>query len=147
MAKVTEVWPNLWIGGSTWPLSRDQLAIDLLVTVCEEWECWFTPEADEFVNFPMIEGTLFGTDLAELDRIVGVVVQAIRDDRTTMVRCRAGHERSAMVVTLALMELTNRSAEEVVADLRDRHVPDVLAVPDSEFLAHVLTHGKQRSEP
>ena len=105
---VDEVYPNLFLGGSWRPYELRGVYDDLL-------DCrWFPDDASTPAGLPVM---------------VGDVAAAVRAGRRTLVRCVLGLNRSALVVGLAVRELTGRDGPEVVAHLRAVRSPHVLCNP------------------
>lgn len=122
----TVIAPRLWIGSSP-PTDRDLPKIDVLVLCAQEIQ----PE------FPAFHGVVFRCPIpdAEIDALqLRLVAQtavaaagAIVRGRRVLVTCRTGLNRSALVVALALHQLTTMNAEEIVDHIRLQRGRDALS--------------------
>jgi protein-tyrosine phosphatase len=132
-----EVVPGLWIGGHFWtdPAGEVQPAVvgrefDLVISL-------FTLEGHgpdpqvEHVVYEIPDATLTAGQIRRVHELARVTAQAVRDGRSTLVRCHYGHSRSGLVAAQALVEL-GRDVPTAVALLRERRSPRVLNNPAFE---------------
>lgn len=124
LATPTKILPGLWVAGSRWPYPTD-LNVDLLVTLCERHEIFYSPPAGREISLPMRDTSTDGATDDQIRDLAHEVAEAVFDGQGVLVRCHWGIERSAMVAILALRELIDAPFSEALAHmraLRPRHV-------------------------
>jgi protein-tyrosine phosphatase len=117
-----EVVPGLWMGGHVWtdPAGELRAAVvddefDLVVSLYTRSGHGPAPHVDHLVA-EMPDGPLSPEQLRAVQRLALAVREALRSDRTVLVRCHSGYNRSGLVVaqTLLLAGLTPSAAVDLV---------------------------------
>jgi protein-tyrosine phosphatase len=129
-----EVVPGLWIGGHFWTDEAGQARpavvggeFDLVISL-------FTLEGHgpdsrtEHVVYEIPDATLTPEQIRKVAELARLTAQAVRDGRTTLVRCHYGHSRSGLVAAQALVEL-GQDLPAAIALLRERRSPRALNNP------------------
>lgn len=126
-----EITPHLWMGGHYWgdASGREQPVVvtnqfDLVISL-------FTRDGhgpDPGVEHRVVEipdGPLLAGQIDQVRRLAVTAADAVRQRRTTLVRCHVGYNRSGLVVAQALVELGHDSGS-AVALVRQRRSPRAL---------------------
>jgi protein-tyrosine phosphatase len=104
--------------GSKPPIDRDLTNIDIVVLCAAE----FQPERMAFHGAlwrcPIPDDVLEPPQFALVVQTSVAVAKAIVDHKRVLVTCQQGRNRSALVVALALHQLTTMSGEQVIAHIR-----------------------------
>lgn len=115
----TVVSPRLWIGAKP-PLDKEIPKVDVLVLCAAEIQ----PDALAFkgtvVRCPIPDGGLDGKQIRLVMQTAVAVAKAIIAGKRVLVTCHLGLNRSALVVALALYQLTTMDAAQIVEHIR-RH--------------------------
>lgn len=120
-----EIVPGLWMGGHLW---YDATGAMHPVVVGDEFDVVVSlyaapghgPAPDvEHIVAEIPDGPLDAAQLAAARHAAAVTATAVRQGRTTLVRCRSGLNRSGLVLAQALVDLGRRPAG-AVALIRDR---------------------------
>jgi protein-tyrosine phosphatase len=129
-----EVVPGLWIGGHFWtdPEGEVRAAVvggefDLVISLYTREGHGPDPRV-EHVVYEIPDATLTAEQIRRVHELARLTAQAVRDGRTTLVRCHYGHSRSGLVAAQALVEL-GRDVPAAVALLRERRSPRALNNP------------------
>ncbi|MFJ9793161.1 protein-tyrosine phosphatase family protein [Streptomyces globosus] len=81
------------------------------------------------------DGPLTAAQLHTVQQLAGAAARAVRAERTVLVRCNAGYNRSGLVVAQTLVELGWETATAIEA-IRKRRSPSALNNPlFAEYLA------------
>lgn len=132
MDLATQVGDRLWLGGS-WLPAPDAVPWHAAVTVCHPREALYPPGVRE-VSRPLDDPG----DVDEARLLVAVEeVERHLADGPTLVRCRVGLNRSALVAACVLRRATGEPGPVILDHLRDLRGPDVLCNP--AFAAYVKT--------
>jgi len=70
------------------------------------------------------------------------VVKAVREGKNVLVTCMAGHNRSGLVVALALRELTGATGKEIVEHIQRTRGP--FALNNETFAKHIENKFRDR---
>lgn len=129
-----EVVPGLWIGGHFWtdPAGDVRPAVvgeefDLVVSLYTREGHGPDPQI-EHVVYEIPDATLTAEQIRKVRELAGLTAQAVRDGRSTLVRCHYGHSRSGLVAAQALVEL-GQDLPAAIALLRERRSPRALNNP------------------
>jgi hypothetical protein len=141
----TVISPRLWIGSSP-PLDRDLPKIDVLVMCALEVQ----PEKLAFhgtvLRCPIPDKRLDPTQARLVIQTAVTVARAIVNGQRVLVTCHLGLNRSALVVALALHQLTTMGAPQIVDHIR-RH-RSLSALSNKHFVGlieRVVGDGRPRS--
>ncbi|MHA6757769.1 protein-tyrosine phosphatase family protein [Streptacidiphilus sp. PAMC 29251] len=85
------------------------------------------PGVDHLVR-EIPDGPLTAEQLHSVQRLAVTATEAVRNDRTVLVRCHSGYNRSGLVVAQTLIEL-GQDATSAIALVRQRRSPWVLNNP------------------
>lgn len=122
----TVIAPRLWIGSQP-PFDVDLPRIDTLVLCARELQ----PDALAFhgpvLRCPIPDAELDAVQVAIVAKAAVSVAKAIVSGQRVLVTCRMGLNRSALVVALALHQLTTMDAKQVVAHIRRKRNADALS--------------------
>lgn len=137
-----EIRPNLWMGGHDWTdasgehrfaVVTDQF--DLVISLYTRAGSGPDPGVEhEVVEIP--DGPLSPDQIEHVRRLAVVAADAVRDGRTTLVRCHSGYNRSGLVVARALIEL-GLDSTAAVSLIRQRRSP--LALNNKVFVDYLDT--------
>ena len=128
----TVVSPRLWIGAKP-PLDKDLPGIDLLV-LCS---AGIQPEQLAFhgtvLRCPIPDAELDQAQVRLVLQTAVAVAKAIVTGKRVLVTCRLGLNRSALVIALALHQLTTMSGTEIVEHIRRQR--SLSALSNQHFVA------------
>jgi protein-tyrosine phosphatase len=106
-----EIRPHLWMGGHQWLdparglcAAVAEAEFDLVVSLIDEPGHGPAAGVEHHV-LAIPDGPLTDAQLAGVVSAAARVAAAVRAERSTLVRCRVGFNRSGLVVALALVEL------------------------------------------
>lgn len=116
---------SLWVGGRP-PLDRDIPGFDVLALCAREIQ----PERPVFhgivVRCPITDGLLSSYEVGLVVSSARIVADALRARRRVLVTCAAGLNRSALVASLALAQITRLTADDLIRIMRARRHPNAL---------------------
>ncbi|WP_042425642.1 dual specificity protein phosphatase family protein [Streptacidiphilus anmyonensis] len=114
-----EIRPRLWMGGHFWADAEGGLRpavvdaqFDLVVSLFTRDGHGPHPRVDHLVH-EIPDGPLTSTQIRSVQQAATTVAAAVRSERTVLVRCRSGYNRSGLVVGQALVELGHDAAGAV----------------------------------
>ena len=113
----TPVSPRLWIGSKP-PVDRDLTNVDVLVLCAAEFQPAQLTFHGTVLRCPIPDDVLDPAELKLVMQTSVVVGKAILQGKRVLVTCQQGRNRSALVVALALHQLTTMSGEQIVAHIR-----------------------------
>ncbi|MER6401885.1 protein phosphatase [Kitasatospora sp. NPDC001603] len=123
-----EVRPRLWIGGHFWasPAGEVQTAVvdsefDLVISLFTRPGHGPHPGVDHLIS-EIPDGPLTAEQLYSVQQLAVTAAEAVRNDRTVLVRCHSGYNRSGLVVAQTLIELGQDPAT-VITLIRQRRSP------------------------
>jgi protein-tyrosine phosphatase len=123
-----EITPGLWMGGLTWVdgagVTRDALVTDqfeLVVSLVDEPGHGPTPGVAHRL-LPIPDAPLTPEQIAGVSGVAAEVAEAFRANRSTLVRCRVGYNRSGLVVAQALIN-TGLPAADAIELIRRKRSP------------------------
>lgn len=126
-----EIVPGLWMGGHYWsdPFGRLRRVVvgaefELVVSLFTRSGHGPRPDIEHLVA-EIPDGPLSPLQIEAVQAAALSTAQAVKDGRTTLVRCHSGYNRSGLVVAQALIEL-GRGAESAVELVRRRRSPFAL---------------------
>lgn len=131
----TPVSPRLWIG-STPPLDRDLPTVDILVLCAAEVQPDHLAFHGQIIRCPISDAPLDPSELELVLKTSVAVARSIVEGRRVLVTCSKGRNRSALVVALALHQLTTMSGEQIVAHIRKTR--GTTALRNRWFVAKIL---------
>jgi protein-tyrosine phosphatase len=121
-----EITTGLWMGGHSWVdgtgQSRPAVVTDqfeLVVTLAVEPDRGPSDDVEHQV-LEIPDGPLTSDQIDAVSHIADLVSAAVRDKRSTLVRCRAGYNRSGLVVAQALINLGYRPVDAIELIRRKR---------------------------
>lgn len=115
---------RLWVGGEP-PLDRDIAGFDVLVLCARELQPERVPFHGLVVRCP-IDDYPDHQMLARVAATSRLLAKFIVNGKRVLVTCSAGLNRSALVAALVISQLTTKSADEIIALIRDRRDPRAL---------------------
>ncbi|MFJ7278244.1 protein phosphatase [Kitasatospora sp. NPDC098663] len=123
-----EVRPRLWLGGHYWagPEGEAQTAVvgsefDLVISLFTRAGHGPSPGVDHLIS-EIPDRPLTAEQLHSVRQLAVTAAAAVRNDRTVLVRCHSGYNRSGLVVAQTLIEL-GHDAVTAVALIRQRRSP------------------------
>jgi hypothetical protein len=123
-----EIRPHLWMGGHVWVDSAGQrrdavvgTEFDLVVSLFTREDHGPHPRVEHLVN-EIPDAPLTAAQIHSVQQLAATVAEAVRNDRTVLVRCRHGYNRSGLVTAQALIEL-GQDAPAAIDTLRRRRSP------------------------
>lgn len=119
---------NLWIGSAP-PFDRDLPKIDTLVLCAQEIQPAFTAFHGTLLRCPIDDAELTSNELAMVMMASKRVASDLLQNRTVLVTCAQGRNRSALVAALALGQITRRSSAQIIELIRARRRRDCLTNP------------------
>src|SRR5262249_25598139 len=137
-----EIRPHLWMGGHYWRDPRGELQyavvenqFDLVVSLYVRDGHGPGPGVEHRV-LEIPDGPLTSDQIYEVGRLAEFVADAVRAERTTLVRCHAGLNRSGLVTAQSLVHL-GLVVGDAIELLRRRRSP--FALHNEEFEAYLRT--------
>ncbi|MFD0274870.1 protein phosphatase [Kitasatospora sp. NPDC127111] len=137
-----EIVPGLWMGGHfVTPPGRAlepvvvEREFDLVVSLFTRPGHGPAPGVEHLVR-EVPDGPLSAGQLHDVLEAAGLVAEAVRRGRRTLVRCHAGQNRSGLVVAQALVELGHET-DRAVELIRDRRSP--WALNNQAFVDYLAT--------
>lgn len=124
----SNIAPRLWVGGCP-PVDRDLPEFDVLVLCAAEYQPQELAFHGRCLRCPMPDGQLSDGQLGYALIVAREVAAALTRGRRVLVTCVAGLDRAALMAALALMMLTRRGADDLVALIRARRSSDALSNP------------------
>jgi len=113
----TVVSPRLWIGAKP-PLDKDLPGVDLLVLCAAEVQPDQLAFHGTVLRCPIPDAELDAAQVRLVMQTAVAVAKAIVTRKRVLVTCRLGLNRSALVIALALHQLTTMSGQEIVEHIR-----------------------------
>jgi protein-tyrosine phosphatase len=133
---------KLYVGGR--PPHDRELAFDTLV-LCERH---YQPERMVFrgtiVRCPIDDDVLSKQEIRQVLNTSSRVAADLRQGKRVLVACRAGINRSALVASLALAQMTRMTAPELVAHMKQRRHHDCLFNQHFQIYLHRFIEGSRR---
>jgi protein-tyrosine phosphatase len=136
----TEIRPLLWMGGHEWigPAGDPREAVvtdefDLVISLFARDGHGPDPGI-EHVVFKIPDASLTATQIDGARRLGAIAAEGVQRGRNTLVRCRAGYNRSGLVVAQALIDL-GLSASGAIALIRERR--GSTALHNESFVAYL----------
>lgn len=136
----TEIRPLLWMGGHEWigPAGEPRQAVvtdefDLVISLFARDGHGPGPGVEHLV-FEIPDASLNSAQIDGARRLGAIAAEAVRQGRNTLVRCRAGYNRSGLVVGQALIDL-GRSAPDAITLIRERR--GSTALHNESFVAYL----------
>ena len=124
----TAIAPRLWIGSKP-PLDCDLTNVDVLVLCAAE----FQPDRMAFHGAiwrcPIPDDVLDKSEMRGVMKASAAVAKAIVEGKRVLVTCQMGLNRSALVIALALHQLTTMSGEQIVSHIRKHRGQNALFNP------------------
>lgn len=114
----TTISPRLWIGGKP-PTDVDLPGVDLLVLAAEEVQPDHLAYQGRVLRCPIPDAELSAAQARSATQAAVAVARAIAHGERVLVTCHLGRNRSALIVALALHQLTTMSADQIVAHIRN----------------------------
>lgn len=134
---------RLWIGGKP-PFDRDLPDFDVLVLCAAELQPPSLGFGRKVIRCPLPDSQLTpGETRLALSRARSVAEQ-LAAGRSVLVTCHAGWNRSALIASLALAQLTRMSAAEIVVLVRDRRSTNALR--NRHFVRLLESFVRQRQQ-
>ncbi|MEV6357253.1 protein-tyrosine phosphatase family protein [Streptomyces hydrogenans] len=138
-----EVRPRLWQGGHFWasPDGEVQTAVvgtefDLVISLFTRPGHGPHPGIDHLIS-EIPDGPLTAEQLHSVQQLAVTAAEAVQNDRTVLVRCHSGYNRSGLVVAQALIELGQDPAS-AIALIRQSRSPWAL---NNQIFEQYLTTG------
>jgi multidrug efflux pump subunit AcrA (membrane-fusion protein) len=138
-----EVRPRLWMGGHFWagPEGEVQTAVvgsefDLVISLLARTGHGPNPGVDHLIS-EIPDGPLRAEQLHSVQQLAVTAAEAVRRDRTVLVRCHSGYNRSGLVVVQTLIEL-GQDATSAIALIRQKRSPWAL---NNQTFEQYLTTG------
>ncbi|MFE7356130.1 protein phosphatase [Streptomyces sp. NPDC057543] len=120
-----EVRSRLWIGGHFWadPDGAVRTAVvdaqfDLVISLFTRTGHGPNPGVEHLIS-EIPDNPLTAEQLHSVQRLAVTAAEAVRNDRTVLVRCHSGYNRSALVVAQTLIEL-GQDANTAIDLIRQR---------------------------
>jgi protein-tyrosine phosphatase len=127
--------PRLWIGAVP-PFDRDLVKVDLLVLCAAEIQ----PERLAFhgavLRCPIPDDALDTQERKLVVMASTVVARTVAQGQRALVTCHAGLNRSALVIALALGQLTTMNSEQIIAHIRKHRSSKALYNPHFQKIIH-----------
>ncbi|MEU3556143.1 protein-tyrosine phosphatase family protein [Streptomyces fragilis] len=139
-----EIRPGLWMGGHHWTDHRGDLIpavpdreFDLVVSLFTLPGHGPHPSV-EHVIAEVPDGPLTPEQIHSVQLAADHAVRAVKADRTVLVRCHSGYNRSGLVTAQALMDLDRHSPAAAIDLVRTRRSPWAFT---NETFVQYLTAG------
>lgn len=113
----TVVSPRLWIGAKP-PFDKDLPGVDILVLCAAEVQPDQLAFHGAVLRCPIPDAELDAAQVRLVLQTAVAVAKAIVSGQRVLVTCRMGLNRSALIVALALHQLTTMSGEQIVEHIR-----------------------------
>jgi hypothetical protein len=140
-----QVSPRLWIGPAP-PVDRDLLDLDIIVLAAQEVQPDMPCYHGRVIRCPLPDRELNVQELKQAALCGVTIAQAIANGRRVLVTCRAGLNRSALLVGIALGQLTTMTADQVIALIRARRSAEALSNPSFvALLRRIIGDGRPRA--
>jgi protein-tyrosine phosphatase len=136
---------RLWVGGEP-PFDRDIPGFDALVLCAKEIQPERTGFHGVVIRCPIVDGTVDQSMLARVSATSRMVVTFLAGGKRVLITCAMGLNRSALVAALAIAQLTTKSADEIIALIRDKRDPRALYNPNFVALLHHIVGSGRKSE-
>jgi protein-tyrosine phosphatase len=120
------VSPRLWIGAKP-PFDKDLPGVDLLVLCATEVQPGQLAFHGAVLRCPIPDAELDAAQARLVMQTSVAVAKAIVSGQRVLVTCRMGLNRSALVIALALHQLTTMSGEEIVEHIRRQRSQSALS--------------------
>lgn len=137
-----EIVPHLWMGCHDWIDAADQPRravvtdqFSLVISLYTRDGHGPDPGVEHLVA-PIPDGPLDAAQIDQVVRLAARAADAVRDGRTTLVRCHAGLNRSGLVVAQALIGL-GYTSDSAIRLIRAGRSP--LALNNRTFVAYLET--------
>lgn len=119
---------RLWVGSKP-PLDRDLPEFDTLFLCAAEVQPIVLGFGRQVIRVPIPDSTLSPYELKRA--LIGgtQVAEALRARRRVLVTCYAGRNRSALVASLGLLQVTRMAPTQLVKLMRERRHPAALDNP------------------
>lgn len=121
-----EITTGLWMGGHSWVdgagLTRPAVVTDqfeLVVSLAVEADRGPTDDVEHQV-LEIPDAPLTSDQIDGVSRMADLVTTAVRGNRSTLVRCRAGYNRSGLVVAQVLINMGYRPTDAIELVRRKR---------------------------
>lgn len=140
---MTQVVPNLWIGGEEESINRSFLKrhIDIIINCSTDLP--FIPELDEFnieyIRLPVNDLLNPEDNLAmlhALPKITYYIWKNLKQGRRILVHCYAGKQRSAAVIAAYLITYMNLTAQQAILLLQSKRI--ICFTPSCNFESALL---------
>ncbi len=138
--EASRVWPKIWVGSA--PAENANFSGYSLVVLCA---VEYQPELAHFpgkIVRPAFRDTLSPLTADELARIAqaaNLVANEVLQEGRCLVTCQAGLNRSAFVAALAMRQVTNLPADEIIETIRKNRKPypylGEVALYNSQFVS------------
>ena len=122
--EASRVWPKIWVGSA--PAEHAYFGGFSLIALCA---VEYQPTLDHFpgkVVRPAFRDTsepLLKEELARVAEAANAVADEVSQGGRCLVTCMAGLNRSALVAALAIKQLSNLSADQIIATIRANRKP------------------------
>lgn len=113
----TVVSPRLWIGAQP-PLDKDLPGVSILVLCAAEVQPDQLAFHGTVLRCPILDGELDAAQVRLVMQTAVAVAKAIVNGQRVLVTCRLGLNRSALVIALALHQLTTMDGLAIVEHIR-----------------------------
>ncbi|MFE0465303.1 protein phosphatase [Kitasatospora sp. NPDC058965] len=137
-----EVRPRLWLGGHFWvgPDGDVQTAVvgaefDLVISLFTRPGHGPHPGVAHLVS-EIPDGPLTAEELHSVQQLAVTAAEAVRNDRTVLVRCHSGYNRSGLVVAQTLIEL-GQDSTTAISLIRQARSP--WALNNQSFVQYLTT--------
>jgi protein-tyrosine phosphatase len=116
---------SLWVGGRP-PFDRDLPMFDVLVLCARELQPEHLAFHGQVIRCPLPDDALSMAEVRLALETAKLVARALIDRRHILVTCSAGINRSALVASLALSNVTRLSGDALIRIMRQRRHPNAL---------------------
>ena len=147
-ANAHRIAPRLWLGNKISALDEDFLRNENITTVfnCTK-EFPFSPMIGRKYRVP-VDDNLQPAEIHNMERwapeIVYKVVSEYKQGNTILIHCHAGMQRSAAVMAMTLIALTNKKPDEVMDHIRS--IRPIAFQPSANFKKSILGFDRQFRE-
>jgi len=128
----TVISPRLWIGAAP-PMDKDLPGVKLLVLCAAGIQPEKLAFRGEVLRCPIPDAKLDVSQTRAVMQAAVAVAKSIVQGERVLVTCRLGLNRSALIVALALHQLTTMSGAEIVEHIRRQRGP--AALTNQHFVA------------